>query len=179
MTRRQVEDRSHELGDLYAETSGGGPWEWNQARATFLRHLAADARRPGFSLLIAEATALTGCAYGFPAGGTGPWWAGFDGHVRGSLLGLVGSGRLFVVSGIVVPPRVRREYQDCAWNLARRLQRRLLADHGAALGVMLVDSRDERDVEALRSWGWRSVADDILTGLPPGPLRVLVLAPGM
>ncbi|MGW1802155.1 hypothetical protein ACWCQN_41225 [Streptomyces sp. NPDC001984] len=86
LTRGQVADRLQELGDLYAETSGGDPWAWNQARAAFLRHLAADARRPGFSLLIAETTALTGYAYGFPTGGAGPWWAGFDGHVRGSLL---------------------------------------------------------------------------------------------
>jgi hypothetical protein len=178
LTRGQVEDRLQELGDLYAEVSGGGPCAWNQARTAFLRHLAADARRPGFSLLIAETTALTGCAYGFPAGDAGPWWVGFDGHVRGSLLRRAASGRLFVVSGIVVPPRVRREYQDRAWNLARRLQRRLLDDHGAALGVTLVDSRDDGTVEALRSWGWRSASDDAPTPLPPGPFRVLVLARG-
>ncbi|MEU6008048.1 hypothetical protein [Streptomyces sp. NPDC047453] len=87
-----------ELGDLYAEFSGGGPWAWNEARAAFLRHLAADARRPGFSPLIAETTVLTGYAYGFPMGGAGPWWAGFDGHVRESLLRRVAPGRLFVVS---------------------------------------------------------------------------------
>ncbi|MGW1915820.1 hypothetical protein ACWCQS_35150 [Streptomyces sp. NPDC002076] len=177
LTRGQVEDRLHELGDLYAEVSGGDPWAWNQARAAFLRHLAADARRPGFSLLIAETTVLTGCAYGFPAGGAGPWWTGFDGH-WGSLFCRVVPGRLFVVSGIVVPARVRREYQDRAWNLARRLQRRLLADHGSALGVTLADSRDEAAIETLRSWGWRSAGDDTLTALPPHPFRVLVLAPG-
>ncbi|MFJ8112947.1 hypothetical protein [Streptomyces sp. NPDC096132] len=178
LTRGQVEDRRQELGDLYAEISGGGPWAWNQARAAFLRHLAADARRPGFSLLIAESPRLTGCAYGFPADGAGPWWAGFDGHVRGSLLRRAALGRLFVVSGIVVPSRVCREYQDRAWNLARRLQRRLLADHGAALGVTLADPRDDRAVETLRSWGWRSAGDDTLTAALPGPFRVLVLAPG-
>ncbi|MFJ3231506.1 hypothetical protein [Streptomyces sp. NPDC086787] len=169
LTRRQLDDRLEGLGNLYAEASGGGPWAWNQARAAFLRHLAADARRPGFSLLIAETTALTGCAYGFPAGGAGPWWSGLHGHK---------SGRLFVVSGIVVPPRVRREYQDRPWNLARRLQRRLLADDDAALGVTLVDSRDHRAVETLRSWGWRSAGDGILPSVPPGPFRVLVLTPG-
>ncbi|MGW7403267.1 hypothetical protein ACWGI9_05950 [Streptomyces sp. NPDC054833] len=177
LTRCQVEDRLQELGDLYAEASGGGPWAWNQARTAFLRHLAADARRPGFSLLIAETTALTGCAYGFPAGNAGPWWEGFDGRLPGNLLRRAASGGLFVVSGIVVPPRVRREYQDRAWNLARRLQRRLLADHGAVLGVTLVDSGDDGTVEALWSWGWRSAGDDALTALPLGPFRVLVLAP--
>lgn len=178
LTRGQVADRLQELGDLYAETSGGDPWAWNEARVVFLRHLAADARRPGFSLLIAETTALTGYAYGFPTSGTGPWWAGLDGHVRGSLLRRAASGRLFVVSGIVVPPRVRREYRDPVWNLARRLQRRLLADHGAALGVALVDVRDHRTVETMRSWGWRYAGDGTLQPVPPGPFRILVLAPG-
>ncbi|MGW3144297.1 MULTISPECIES: hypothetical protein [Streptomyces] len=177
LTRCQVEDRLQELGDLYAEVSGGGPWAWNQARTVFLRHLAADTRRPGFLLLIAETTALTGCAYGFPAGSAGPWWEGFDGHLPGNLLSRAASGRLFVVSEIVVPPRVRREYQDRAWNLARRLQRRLLADRGAVLGVTLVDSGDDGTVEALGSWGWRSAGDDALTALPTSPFRVLVLAP--
>ncbi|UXY30938.1 hypothetical protein [Streptomyces sp. HUAS TT20] len=177
LTRGQVEDRLQELGDLYAEVSGGGPWAWNQARTGFLRHLAADARRPGFSLLIAETTALTGCAYGFPARSAGPWWEGFDGHLPVSLLRRAASGRLFVVSGIIVPPHVRREYQNRAWNLARRLQQRLLADHGGVLGVTSVDSGDDGTVEALRSWGWRSAGDDALTALLPGPFRVLVLAP--
>ncbi|MFF3916013.1 hypothetical protein ACFYZB_21460 [Streptomyces sp. NPDC001852] len=178
LTRGQVEDRLQELGDLYAEVSGGGPWAWNEARAAFLRHLTAEARRPGFSLLIAETTVLTGYAYGFPVGGAGTCWAGFDGHVRERLLRRVAPGRLFVVSGIVVPSRVRRENQDRAWNLARRLQRRLLADHGAALGVTLVEARDAGIVETLRSWGWRSAADGTLTAVPPGSCRVLVLAAG-
>ncbi|MEV6941826.1 hypothetical protein AB0N07_07440 [Streptomyces sp. NPDC051172] len=178
LTRGQVDDRLQELGDLYAEVSGGGPWAWNDARAAFLRHLAADARRPGFSLLVAETTVLTGCAYGFPVGAAHPWWAGFDGDVRESLLRRAAPGRLFVVAGIVVPPRVRRENQGRAWNLARRLQRRLLADHGAALGVTLVEARDDGIVETLRSWGWRSVADGTLTAVPPGSCRVLVLTAG-
>ncbi|MEU2420165.1 hypothetical protein ABZ619_03735 [Streptomyces sp. NPDC007851] len=65
---------------------------------------------------------------------------------------------------------------------ARRVQRRLLADHGAALGVTLVAARDARTVETMRSWGWRTAGDDTLPAMPPavppGPFRVLVLAPG-
>ncbi|MFF5145556.1 hypothetical protein ACFY6U_38610 [Streptomyces sp. NPDC013157] len=182
LSRGQVADRLQELGDLYAETSGGDAWAWNQARATFLLHLAADSRRPGFSLLIAETTALAGYAYGFPTAGTGPWGPRFRGHVREGLLRRAVTGGLFVVSGIVVPPRVRREYKDQVWNLARRLQRRLLSDHGAALGVTLVDARDARTVETMRSWGWRDAGDGTLPAVPlavpPGPFRLLVLVPG-
>jgi len=177
LTRRQVEDRLQELGDLYAETSGGNPWAWNQARDAFLRRLASDARRPGFSLLIAETTTLTGYAYGFPARGSGPWWEGFDGYLPDSLLRRAAAGRLFVVSGIVVPPRVRLQYQDRPWNIARRLARRLLADHGAVLGVTLVDRYDDETVQALRSWGWRCAGDDTSLLPLPGPFTVLVLAP--
>ncbi|MER6344980.1 hypothetical protein ACWC10_30640 [Streptomyces sp. NPDC001595] len=178
LSRGQVEDRVQELGDLFAEVSGGGPWAWNQARAAFLRHLAADARRPGFSLLIAETTTLTGCAYGFPVCGPGPWWEGYDGPLPGSVLSRAAAGRLFVVSGIVVPPRVRQEYQNRAWNLARRLQRRLLADHGAALGITLVDRRDRATVAVLRSWGWRNPVDDVPPPSPAVPYRILLLTAG-
>ncbi|MEU0599732.1 hypothetical protein ABZ484_16015 [Streptomyces sp. NPDC006393] len=175
LSRRQIEDRLPELGDLYAETAGGSPWAWNQARVAFLRRLAADVQRPGFELLIAETTTLIGCAHGFPVSGDGPWWEGLDGHLSGSLLSLAAAGRLFVVSGILVPPRVRRQYQNRAWNLARRLQQRLLTDHGAAVGVTLLNRSDVETFEALRSWGWRYDTDDTPPTCRPGRFRVLVL----
>ncbi|MGC5038540.1 hypothetical protein ACPXCS_23370 [Streptomyces sp. DT190] len=88
------------------------------------------------------------------------------------------SGCLFVVSVILVPPRVRRENQGRPCNLARRLQQRLLTDHGAALGVMLVSRSDSRTTEALRCWRWRCLEGD--TPRPPaaprsGPLGVPLL----
>ena len=180
LSRLQLEDRLQELGDFYAETSGGGPWAWNQARDAFLRRLAADVRRPGFELLVAETTELTGCAYGFPARADGPAWEGPDAHLPGKLLRLAASGRLFVVRGILVPPRVRRQNQGRAWNLARRMQRRLLTDHGAVTGVTLVRRSDRATVEALRSWGWRYVRGDSpqeSRALLRSPFRVLVLGP--
>jgi hypothetical protein len=175
LSRGQIEDRLEDIGDLYARTTGGGSWAWEEARAAFLHRLTADMRRPGFELLIAETTALTGCAYGFPALGHGPRWEGFDGYLPGGLLRLAASGRLFVISEILVPPRVRRQNQDRVWNLARRLQRRLLTDHGAAVAVMLVHPSDTGTVEALRSWGWRYLEGDTARTLPQGPSRVLVL----
>lgn len=175
LPRGRIEDRLQELGDLYAETSGGDPWAWNQARSAFLRRLAADARRPGFELLIAETTALTGCAYGFPARRDGPRWEGFGGYVPGTLLRLAEAGRLFVVCEIVVPPRVRSQNQSRPWNLARRMQRRLLTDHGATCGVTLVNRFGDETVRALRSWGWRYLEGDSARTAPLGPFRLLVL----
>ncbi|WP_405616600.1 hypothetical protein [Streptomyces sp. NBC_00076] len=185
LSRGQVEDRWWELGDLYAETSGVVPEQWARSRTTFLRRLAVEVRQPGFALLVAETvvrdetSVLTGCAYGFPVRVEGPWWRGLDGCLPQHLLRLAASGGLFAVSGILVPDRVRAQDQDRDWNLARRLQKRLLTDHDGALGVFLVDRGDVRTLEALRSWGWRSVAaeprDDGLLGTSSGPCRALVV----
>ncbi|MFF0161551.1 hypothetical protein ACFYRY_29020 [Streptomyces sp. NPDC005263] len=187
LSRGQVEDRWRELGDLYADTSGVEPGQWAGSRAAFLRRLAVDVRQPGFALLVAETvvrdetSVLTGCAYGFPVRVDGPWWRGLDGCLPGHLLRLAASGGLFAVSGILVPDRVRAHDQDRDWNLARRLQKRLLSDHDGALGVFLVDRGDVATLEALRSWGWRSVTaeprDDGLLGTPSGPRRALVVDP--
>ncbi|MER7050941.1 hypothetical protein [Streptomyces sp. NPDC000351] len=178
LTRRQVEDRFGDLGDLYAQTSGGGPRAWNEARGAFLRQLAADVRRPGFSLLIAETTTLTGCAYGYPVPGGGTRGVPcLDAYLPGSVLPVAASGRLFLISGIIVPARVRRRNQDRAWNLARRLQRRLLAEHDATLGVTLVDRADVATVQALRSWGWRYAEGDTLQASLLGRYGVLLLGP--
>jgi hypothetical protein len=111
--------------------------------------------------------------------------------------GLAVTGGLFAVSGIVVPPRVRTHYQDRDWNLARRLQRRLLTDHAPALGIALVPRTDTGTLAAYRAWGWQDVVQDIAPGSvqpfgrasergtvsdpdaldprPSGPCRVLVL----
>lgn len=180
LSRSQVEDRLQELGDLYADTSGGEPWARNRDRDDFLRGLAADLRRPGFALLVAETTVLTGCAYGFPVDDHGPWWRGrnLGGQLPGNLLRLAASGRLFAISRIVVQPGVRTQHQTRDWNLARRLQRRLLADHDATAGVTLVNRTDAGTLSALRAWGWRRVAADVRgVTLPASPWQVLVLGP--
>ncbi|WP_399886784.1 hypothetical protein ACGH7X_20140 [Streptomyces sp. BBFR51] len=178
MTRRQIEDRFGDLGDLYAQTSGGGPWAWNVARGAFLRQLAADVRRPGFSLLIAETTTLTGCAYGYPVPGAAAGGArGLEAYLPGSVRSVAAAGGLFLVSGIIVPARVRKQNQDRAWNLARRLQRRLLTEHDAVLGVTLVERADGATVQALRSWGWRYAEGETLQASLLGPYGVLVLGP--
>lgn len=155
------------------ETSVFQPWMSEQARDRFHRRLAADVRRPGFALLVAESEVLTGCAYGFPLCGEGPWRQSFDGYLPGNLARPATSGRLFAISGIVVRTEVRIRHQDQDWNLARRLQKRLLEDHGAALGVTLVSRADVETLRAFRAWGWRDI-DDLL---PPAPCHVLTLSP--
>ncbi|GGV37683.1 hypothetical protein [Streptomyces spectabilis] len=152
LTRCQVTDHFPELGALYAANSGTGPWEGSQLSRAFLWRLRLDMRRPGFSLLIAENAATTACAYGFPL-----------------------SARLFAIREIVVRPRVRQQFPDRDWNLARRLQRRLLTDHGGVTGITVARRSDTRTLVALRSWGWRDVAAAPYGGPLCGPCRILLL----
>jgi hypothetical protein len=187
LTRQQVEDRWQDLGDLYARTSCGGPWAWAGSRAAFLRRLSGDVRRPGFALLIAETvvreetSVLTGCAYGFPVPADGMRGHHPDGGLPPLLLRLAAAGGLFAVSGIIVPHRVRARDQDRDWNLARRLQKRLLTDHAATLGVTLVGRAEAERLEVLRAWGWRFVEggpwDGTSWGFGVGPRRALVVGP--
>ncbi|MQY35984.1 hypothetical protein SRB17_39800 [Streptomyces sp. RB17] len=81
-------------GAQCAESFGGDLWAWNQVHTSFPRHL--------------------GCAYGFPVVGAGPTREHFDCRPPATLLRRTASGRFFVVAGIVVPSRVRREHRDRA-----------------------------------------------------------------
>lgn len=213
LSRRQIDDRMGELGELYTQTTPSGQRKrgttnhsglWNtsarrpaadrsaasdgsipsaQARsAAFLRRLAEHMRRPGFELLVAEttrpsgATVLTACAYGFPVLGDDTWWQELDGHLPANLPDLAAPGGLFVIGDILVERRVRTQDQSREWNLARRLQKRLLSDHTAAIGVTLVDRGDTDTVEALLSWGWRCLPMAGVRGAPrPDDCRLLVL----
>ncbi|AZP23433.1 hypothetical protein EJC51_25895 [Streptomyces aquilus] len=185
LTRCQIDDRMRELGELYTRTSCGqvrasDPSDQDRS-AAFRRRLAGHMRRPGFELLVAEsdgplgAVVLTACAYGFPVRGDGPWWDGLDGYLPESLLRVAASGGLFAIVDILVERRVRTQDQSRDWNLARRLQKRLLIDHAAALGVTLVDRANADTLEALLSWGWRRPSAEAREASHLAPGRLLVL----
>ncbi|MER5440147.1 hypothetical protein [Streptomyces sp. NPDC002790] len=154
MPRGQIADRLQELGALYAANYCAEAGQCDRPTRAFLRRLVIDIRRPGFGLLVAENPSMTACAYGFPLR-TG----------------------LFEVREIVVPRRTRVQSPHQGWNLARRLQRRLLVDHGHSRGITLVDRDDVRTHAALRSWGWRDAPQGSY-GNPLWPPRsVLLLDP--
>lgn len=191
LTRRQVDDRMWELGELYAHTSSHEPCEQGDpgasgpsdraGSAAFRRRLAGHMRRPGFELLVAEAvrpsgaTDLTACAYGFPVRGAGPWWQGLDDYLPENLFRVAASGRLFAVADVLVERRVRTQDLTREWNLARRLQKRLLGDHIGALGITLVDRRDVDTYRALLAWGWRCLPAEDRGASRFAPRRLLVL----
>ncbi|WP_312018757.1 hypothetical protein [Streptomyces sp. I05A-00742] len=177
LSRWQAEGQREDLADLYVESADTRPGEEYRGRESFLRRLADDVRRPGFDMMIAEATragrapALVGCAFGFPVRRDGSWWRGFSGPLPQEVEQLTASGRVFAVTEIVVHPHERDR------GLAGHLQERLLTSHQASLGATLVDQADGAACAAFRSWGWQDIGE---FRRPPGPtvLRVLVLPLG-
>jgi hypothetical protein len=177
-----------ELGELYAHTSTNGPDEPEyrdaldrSGAAAFRRRLAGHMRRPGFELLVAEAVrptgtpVLTACAYGFPVRLNDPWWPELDGCLPETLFHAAVSGKLFAIGDVLVGRRVRTQNLTREWNLARRLQKRLLADHIGATGVTLVDRRDVDTYSALLAWGWHCPPAEDGGASRFAPRRLLVL----
>ncbi|MFI1183257.1 hypothetical protein ACH4UT_27435 [Streptomyces sp. NPDC020799] len=177
LSRWQAEDQREDLADLYVESANTQPGEEYRSRESFLRRLADDVRRPGFDMMIAEATitaeapVLVGCAFGFPVRRDGAWWQGFSGTLPHDVEQLTASGHVFAITEIMVHPHERNR------GLAGHLQERLLTNHQASLGAALVDQTDRAACAAFQSWGWRDIG---AFQWPAGPavLRVLVLPLG-
>ncbi|MGI5399251.1 hypothetical protein ACQEVG_07330 [Streptomyces sp. CA-135486] len=162
LNRWQAEDLHGELADLYVESSDLRPNEGYRSgsREEFLHRLSGDIRRPGFAMVIAESTALVGCAVGFPVRSDDLWWLGFDGALPRSVEQLTESDNVFAIDKILVAPH---EHDD---DIDRRLQQRLLTDHQASLGATLVDQADHPSLASLRSWGRRDIGE---VWKPAGP----------
>lgn len=153
LNRWQAEDLREDLADLCVESSLSGSGEEYRGREAFLQRLAEDVRRPGFDMLLAERETLAGCVFGFPVTRDGTWWQGFLGVLPRNIEQLTASGHLFAISHLVVHPH------DQGRGLADRLQRQLLADHEASLGVTLVTRNDRAGLSAFHSWGWREIGE--------------------
>ncbi|MDF3145215.1 MULTISPECIES: hypothetical protein [unclassified Streptomyces] len=155
LSRWLVEGLREDLARLYVEsraTAPGDPYR-RPSRQNFLNRLTVDMRRPGFAMVIAETDSLTGCAFGFPVGGDGSWWLGFDRALPRGIEQLTASGSVFAFAAILIRPHPQDR------ELARRVQERLLTDHQASLGTTLVDRADRPTLAALRSWGWLDVGE--------------------
>ncbi|MEU7107597.1 hypothetical protein ACFQ2B_36000 [Streptomyces stramineus] len=172
LNRWQTEGLREDLADLYVESTTTPSGEEFHGRQAFLHRLAHGAQRPGFDMLVVEAEALTGCAYGVPVERDVSWWQGFDVPLPQTLEQLTASGHAFAITETLIHP-----HED-APGLARRLQERLLSDHQASLGVTLVDQSDHSAISTFTAWGWQEVGQ--IRRQPPGPpaLRVLVLQLG-
>ena len=171
LDRWQAETMREELADLYVESSFAAPGQGYRQREEFLRRLAADVRRPGFDMLIAQGRTLVGCVFGYPVGREGYWWDGFVGTLPENLEQLTASGHVFAVSEIMIHPHQREQ------GTGYRLQEALLADQDASLGVTMVDGADTGARAAFVSWGWVEVGA-ALTGSALTSMRVLVMRLG-
>ncbi|GCB42755.1 hypothetical protein SNL152K_38 [Streptomyces sp. NL15-2K] len=144
-----------DLVALYVEsraTPPGDPYR-RPSRQNFLNRLTVDMRRPGFAMVIAETDSLTGCAFGFPVGGDGSWWLGFDGVLPRSVEQLTVSDHIFAFADILIRPHPQDR------EPARCLQEWLPTDHQVSLGATLVDRADRQALAALRSWGWLDIGE--------------------
>lgn len=169
LTRWQAEDMREDIADLAVASVAGTASERYQDRDDFLRRLAVSARRPGFALLIAETTVLVGCAFGFPVDPGGPGRQGFDRTLQEGVQRLTSGARFLVLTQAVAHPHAQRR------DIARRLQRRLLTDRHAALGVALLHPADRAGHAAFQSWGWRNMGE--IVGLPGPVTPCLLLLP--
>lgn len=155
LNRWLVESLREDLVDLYGEsraTAPGDPYRC-PSRQNFSDRLTTDMRRPGFAMVVAETDGLTGCAFGFPVGGDGSWWLGFEGTLPRDVGQLTVSGGVFAFAGIMIRPHPQDR------GIARHVQERLLTDRQASLGATLVDQDDRPTLAALRSWGWRDIGE--------------------
>lgn len=155
LNRWLVESLREDLMDLYGEsraTAPGDPYRCPR-RQNFSDRLTTDMHRPGFAMVVAETDGLTGCAFGFPVGGDGSWWLGFEGTLPRGVGQLSVSGGVFAFAGIMTRPQPQDR------GIARRVQERLLTDRQASLGATLVDQADRPTLAALRSWGWLDIGE--------------------
>ncbi|QMU73911.1 hypothetical protein GXP74_19045 [Streptacidiphilus sp. P02-A3a] len=104
-------------------------------------------------MLIAEATTLVGCAYGYPVPRDGSWWRGLDRELPRHIEQLTASGHVFAVAGMVVHPHERH------LGLADRLQDQLLANLPASLAATLLDQADIAALGVFRTWGWQEIGE--------------------
>jgi hypothetical protein len=162
-----------ELADLYVDYHEASAAEAHRGRSRqdFLNRLTGDIRRAGFAMVIAVTDHLVGCAFGFPVCSDGFWWLGFDGPLPQSLEQLTASGGVFAITDVLVRPHPQDR------DVACRLQERLLSDHQASLGAILVDPDDHLTLTWLRSCGWLDVGE---VWRPAGPtmFRALVFPVG-
>jgi hypothetical protein len=171
LSRWQTQDLREDLADLYVASGSGVAGKRYRDRRDFLCRLASDVRRPGFALLLAETTAVIGCAFGVPVGRGDLWWRGVDPAQRRSVARLTAAGQAFTLTQVVADPHGQNR------AIALRLQERLLAARHASLGLTLVHPADRASRAAFASWGWQDIGD--VVGFPgPVVLRALVLRQG-
>ncbi|MDT0308300.1 GNAT family N-acetyltransferase [Streptomyces sp. DSM 44917] len=168
LTRWQAETEREDIADLYVAALRGEP---GQDRAAFLRALVdRDAQQPEFTMVVAGDPALAGAAWGHRADRGGAWWERFA-EVPTEVAEQT-ARQVFVVAGLVVAPRRRRE------GLATRLQQQLLDRVRTVPALALVPPGNAPARAALQSWGWAKAGQLAPRGGEDTPLEAWLRSPG-
>ncbi|MGW7272236.1 GNAT family N-acetyltransferase [Streptomyces sp. NPDC054864] len=153
LSRWQAEQQREAIADVYVEAYKGDAGAEYRDRQGFLRLFESTVQRPDFDMVVADAGGLVGCLYGYRAARTGDWWEGFRGVLPPEVEERTASGRVFVLSELMVVPAYRRQ------GVSERLRTLLLVRHAADLVVAVIKRDDDLGREVLRSWGWTKLGE--------------------
>ncbi|HWM37056.1 MAG TPA: hypothetical protein VNS49_08060 [Streptomyces sp.] len=152
LSRWQADGEREAVADLYVEAYKGTAGEEFHDRQEYLQRLGEHVQRPGFEMVIASAAGrLAGSVYGYQADRTDEWWQGLHGDLPTEMAELTASGRVFVMTELMVLPSFRRS------DVATRLQEQLVTHAGISLAVTLIDQENAPARGALQSWTWQSL----------------------
>ncbi|KUF13329.1 MULTISPECIES: hypothetical protein [Streptomyces] len=150
LTRWQAEQQREGMADLYVacHEPGGGD------RRAFLERFERHVQEVDFDMVTANsAGVLAGCLYGFRPERGGALADGFRDLLPADLVVPAGSGRLFVLTELMVLPEYR--YQ----GVATRLRDLLLSRHATDVVTAAVPPGTESAHEVLRAWSYSKLGE--------------------
>ncbi|MGD6744301.1 GNAT family N-acetyltransferase [Streptomyces sp. BH106] len=153
LSRWQAEQQREEVADVYVAAYRAAAGSEYRDRTSFLRRFEQHVRHDGFDMVVADSPGVVGCAYGYRMERDGAWWADFPVEVTRQTEELTASGRVFVLTQLMVLPAHRHR------GVATRLGDLLFSRHTQDLVVAGVDA-DRRAAgvgQLLRAWGWKAL----------------------
>ncbi|MEU7578648.1 hypothetical protein AB0B50_13685 [Streptomyces sp. NPDC041068] len=153
LSRWQAEQQREAVADLYVEAYRGPAGAEFQDRQGFLRAFEHDVQQTDFDMVVADASGMVGCLYGYRAARTGEWWEGFHGILPAEIEEQTASGRVFLLSELMVVPDERGK------DVAIRLRTLLLTRHTSDVVVAVIKRDDDQKREVLRAWDWTKLGE--------------------
>ncbi|MFF1693339.1 hypothetical protein ACFVXC_06905 [Streptomyces sp. NPDC058257] len=156
LSRWQAEQQRESIADVYVEAYEGEAGAEYRDRQGFLHDFEDIVQRPDFDMVVADASGsmrTVGCLYGYRAARSGSWWEGFRGVLPVEVEESTASGRVFILTELMVVPYYRRQ------GISERLRTLLLVRHATDLVVAVIKPDDNLGREVLRSWGWTKLGE--------------------
>ncbi|MGW5866255.1 GNAT family N-acetyltransferase [Streptomyces sp. NPDC055239] len=168
LSRWQAEQQRESVADVYVEAYEGDAGAEYRDRQGFLHVFENTVQRPDFDMVVADgAGSMVGCLYGYRAARSGDWWEGFRGVLPPEVEERTASGRVFILTELMVVPAYRRQ------GVSERLRTLLFVRHATDLVVAVIKRDDDLGREVLRSWGWTKLGefDPVRPGSTAPPRR--------